>query len=51
MEQMQQVYFNVIIFDIEMSGMNGIELLRHVNECSDTDVIIMTGNIASPMSE
>ncbi len=36
---------DVVITDIKMPGMDGIELLQRVKEAYDTDVIVMTGFI------
>lgn len=35
---------DVVITDIKMNGMSGLEMTRHVKECCETDVIIITGH-------
>jgi two-component system, cell cycle response regulator len=35
---------DVVITDIKMNGMDGLEMTRHVKECYATDVIIITGH-------
>ncbi|MFA5859558.1 MAG: ATP-binding protein [Elusimicrobiota bacterium] len=45
MELIRTEYFNIILTDIKMPGINGIELLKQVKEKhSQTEVIVMTGN-------
>src|SRR4030042_6211468 len=44
MEKIEKEYFNVLIADIKMPGLSGIELLEKIKEKHlETEVIIMTG--------
>lgn len=44
---MLQTYFDVVITDIDMPGMNGIELSQKILETYSSDVIVMTGKVKS----
>jgi diguanylate cyclase (GGDEF)-like protein len=43
LDRIRQTLFDVLIADIEMPGLGGLELTRLVKKDSSTDVIIMTG--------
>jgi diguanylate cyclase (GGDEF)-like protein len=43
LDRIKQTLFDVLIADIEMPGLGGLELTRLVKKDSSTDVIIMTG--------
>jgi DNA-binding NtrC family response regulator len=43
-EKVEKSFFDIVITDLKMPGVDGIELLRKVKEaCSDTMVIVITG--------
>ncbi|MCK5163836.1 MAG: response regulator [Desulfobacula sp.] len=44
---MSQTYFDVVITDIDMPGMSGIELSQKILETYLSDVIVMTGKVKS----
>lgn len=47
LQVMAKVYFDVVITDIDMPGMTGIELAQKILETYSSDVIVMTGKVKS----
>jgi DNA-binding response OmpR family regulator len=47
MEKMNQDNFKLVIADMDMSGISGVELLQQIKEVNaDTKVIFMTGKVS-----
>ncbi len=42
--RMQDREFDVVITDLRMPGLNGLDLLERIKAQSDTDVMVMTGH-------
>jgi len=47
LKAMSQTYYDVVITDIDMPGMNGIELSEKILKEYSSDVIVMTGKVKS----
>ena len=47
LEVMSEEYFDVVITDIDMPGMSGIELSQRILETFSSDVIVITGKVQS----
>lgn len=48
LDQLEHHSVEVVVTDVKMPGMNGIELLRHIKEkYSDIEVILLTGHVAA----
>jgi putative two-component system response regulator len=45
LEKLKHSPIDVVITDIQMPGINGIELVKLIRERYDTDVIVMTGHV------
>jgi two-component system, NtrC family, response regulator AtoC len=44
LDRVKSAAFDLILLDVVLPGMNGIEVLRHVkSHCADTEVILITG--------
>jgi len=43
-ERLQKGAYDVALVDIRLPGMDGIELLKHIKENADTEVVILTGH-------
>ena len=44
LEKMKVHFYDLILLDVKMSGMDGLETLRHIREFSDVPVVLMTGD-------
>ncbi len=44
LDRMQGIAFDVVITDLRMPGLNGLDLLERIKSKSDTDVMVMTGH-------
>ncbi len=44
LEILEKESFDLIMLDVKMPGMNGLETLRHIRKNSDTPVVLMTGD-------
>lgn len=44
LEILEKEGFDLIMLDVKMPGMNGLETLRHIRKNSDTPVVLMTGD-------
>ncbi len=46
MKKLDTYKADIVITDISMQGMDGLELTKHINENFDTNIIVMTGFVA-----